>query len=210
MRPPKHEAGKMNHKGHEDHKDTDHKGHEDHKDADHEGHEGHKDANHKGHEDHKDVNHKGHEGHKGYLGFEERKGQINRHDERAIDPIAPEVERVIREAIGAAIDVHRELGPGFIEPVYQRALIIALGHRRLRVDEQMSIDIRYRGELVCRHRLDLVVEGAVVIEVKAVRKLKPLHQAQILSYLKASRCRVGLLMNFNVPMLVDGLRRFVR
>jgi GxxExxY protein len=78
------------------------------------------------------------------------------------------------------------------------------------VEEQKSILIQYRGEPVCRHRLDLLVENAVVVEVKAVRRLKRIHQAQILSYLKASGCRVGLLMNFNVTLFVKGLRRFVR
>ena len=154
------------------------------------------------------MNHKEHEEHK-----EDPKPK-NRHqtdDERAApEAIAPEIERVIHEVIGAAIDVHRELGPGFIEPVYQRALVIALRHRQLFAERQTSIEIRYRGELVCRHQLDLVVEKVVVIEVKAVRKLRPIHQAQILSYLKASGCRAGLLINFNVPLLIDGLRRFVR
>jgi GxxExxY protein len=72
------------------------------------------------------------------------------------------------------------------------------------------VQVYYRGELVCGHRLDIVVESVVVVEVKAVRKLRPIHHAQLLSYLKASGCRVGLLMNFNVPMLIEGLRRFVR
>ena len=87
---------------------------------------------------------------------------------------------------------------------------IELRHRSLRAEVQKSIAIHYRGELVCRHRLDLVVEDVVVVEVKAVRKLRPIHQAQILSYLKASGYRVGLLMNFNVQLFVDGLRRFIR
>lgn len=82
--------------------------------------------------------------------------------------------------------------------------------RSLRADVQKLIQVRYRGELVCQHRLDLVVEDAVVVEVKAVRKLRPIHQAQILSYLKASGYRVGLLMNFNVRLFVEGLHRFVR
>jgi GxxExxY protein len=157
------------------------------------------------------MNHKEHKEHKEDKKDKEDIHQQKGHDGReAPEPVAPEIERVIHEAIGAAIDVHKELGPGFIESVYHRALVIALRHRHLLVEEQKSIDIRYRGELVCRHCLDLVVESAVVVEVKAVRKLRPLHQAQILSYLKASRCRVGLLMNFNVPLLIDGLHRFVR
>jgi GxxExxY protein len=79
----------------------------------------------------------------------------------------------------------------------------------LRIEVEKAIQVHYRGELICSHRLDLVVEGAVVLEIKAVRKIRPIHHAQILSYLKASGCRVGLLMNFNATTLVDGLRRFV-
>jgi GxxExxY protein len=132
------------------------------------------------------------------------------HKDRLHEPIDAEVEHIVRVVIGAGIAVHRELGPGFIEPVYGRALCVELRHREFNVEEQKSILIQYRGEPVCRHRLDLLVENAVVVEVKAVRRLKRIHQAQILSYLKASGCRVGLLMNFNVTVFVKGLRRFVR
>ena len=144
------------------------------------------------------MNHKEHEEH------EEHK------EYKAHAPIDAATERIVREVIGAGIDVHKQLGPGFIEPVYDSALRIELRHRRLHFEEQKSIAIHYRGALVCQHRLDLVVEDVVVVEVKAVRKLRPIHQAQILSYLKASGCRVGLLMNFNVQLFVDGLRRFIR
>lgn len=149
--------------------------------------------NHKGHEE--SINHKGHEDHKGKV---------------PNSPLPPAVERVVREIIGAAIAVHRALGPGFIEPVYARALAIELRCRGLRLSEEHVVEIRYRGELAGRHRLDLVVNDVVVVEVKAVKKLRPLHQAQILSYLKAGGCRVGLLMNFNETTLVRGLQRLVR
>lgn len=130
-------------------------------------------------------------------------------DRKHHEPVPDETERVVREIIGAAIEVHRQLGPGFIETVYRKALRIELRHRNLLAEAERSIQVHYRGELVCRHRLDIVVERAVVVEVKAVRKIRPIHHAQVLSYLKASRCRVGLLMNFNVSLFVDGLRRFV-
>ena len=129
---------------------------------------------------------------------------------KAPEPIASTTERIVRDIIGAAVAVHRELGPGFIEPVYGRAMIVELRHRNLRTEAEKPIDVHYRGELLCSHRLDIVVERVVVVEVKAVRRLRPIHHAQVLSYLKASGCRVGLLMNFNVPMLIEGLRRFVR
>jgi len=125
-------------------------------------------------------------------------------------PLERETERVVRDVIGAGLRVHRELGPGFLEPVYERALQFELRCRGLLYDDQHRIDIFYRGEQIGLQRLDLVIEGCVVVEVKAVREIRPIHQAQILSYLKASGMRVGLLMNFNVARLVDGLQRFVR
>jgi GxxExxY protein len=155
---------------------------------------------HKDHEDHKEgMNHEDHEDHK----------EEERHKDEH-EPLREQTEAIVRQVIGAGLAVHRALGPGFLEPVYDRALGIELGYRGLSIERQKPIVISYRGELVCRHRLDLVVEGAVVIEVKAVKKLRPIHAAQILSYLKASGCRVGLLMNFNVKMFVAGLQRFVR
>ena len=179
----------MNHKAHESQKELmNHKAHEEHKAP----------INHKAHEDHKaPINHKAHEDHK-------------EDPDKLFEPLPSETERVIREIIGGAIAVHRELGPGFIESVYGRALNFELNCRNLSVDRQRDIPIRYRGQIICTHRLDLVVEDSVVVEVKAVRKLKPIHKAQILSYMKAGQFRAGLLMNFNVKLLVDGLDRFVR
>jgi len=120
------------------------------------------------------MNHKEHKEHK-----EQQKHQGH-------EPIASATEQIVREIIGAGVAVHRELGPGFIETVYGRALILELGHRSLRSEVEKPVQIHHRGELVCSHRLDLVVEGVVVVEVKAVRKLRRIHHAQILSYLKAS------------------------
>jgi GxxExxY protein len=125
-------------------------------------------------------------------------------------PIDESVDQVVREVINGGFAVHREIGPGFVEPVYGKAMAVELRCRGLRFKEEHVIAIRYRGEVVAQHRLDLVVEGCVVVEVKAVKKLRPIHQAQILSYLKASGCRIGLLMNFNVKLFKDGLRRYVR
>ena len=127
----------------------------------------------------------------------------------AFPPLDSALEDIVREVIGAGLAVHRELGPGFIERVYDRALAVELRHRGLRFEQQQRIDVRYRDEFVAHHQLDLVVERCVVVETKAVRKLRPVHQAQILSYLKASGFRIGLLMNFNGVTLKDGLRRFM-
>ena len=140
------------------------------------------------------MNHKDHQGHKG----------------RAYPLVDPEVERIVQQIIGAGLAVHRQLGPGFIEAVYEGAVAVELRYRGLSLERQSRIEVQYRGETVADHRLDLLVERCVVVEVKAVKKLRPIHQAQILSYLKASGHRVGLLMNFNVRLFVDGLKRFVR
>lgn len=126
------------------------------------------------------------------------------------EPLPPETERIIHEVIGAAIAVHRQLGPGFIERVYDRALRVELACRCLPFEAPRSVEVRYRGVVLCRDQLDLVVANVVVVEIKAVKKLRPVHEAQLISYLKASGIRAGLLINFNVKLLVTGLRRFVR
>ncbi len=111
--------------------------------------------------------------------------------------------------ISAAIDVHRELGPGLLESAYEACLVYELTQRGLNVQRQVELPIPYRGiHLNCGYRIDLLVEG-VLVELKAVDSLKPLHQAQVLSYLKLSGCKVGLLINFNVKVLKDGVRRLV-
>ena len=117
---------------------------------------------------------------------------------------------MVSEVIGCGLAVHRELGPGFIEHVYTRAMCVELRLKNLRSERQKPINITYRGEFLCRHCLDFVVEDLLVVEVKAVKEIRPIHEAQILSYLKAGKYRVGLLMNFNVKMFVDGLHRLVR
>jgi len=132
------------------------------------------------------------------------------HKDKPHPLVSPDVERIVGQIIGAGLAVHRQLGPGFIEGVYDGAVAVELRYRGLSFERQSGIDVQYRGETVSEYRLDLLVERCVIVEVKAVKKLRPIHQAQILSYLKASGHRVGLLMNFNVRLFVDGLQRFVR
>ena len=98
--------------------------------------------------------------------------------------------------IGAAIAVHRELGPGFIESVYEEALCIALTDCHLRFARQVSVPVRFRGHEVGEHRLDLLVEDAVIVELKAIAELQDIHYATLRSYLKATGKELGLLMNF--------------
>ena len=117
----------------------------------------------------------------------------------------------ITEAIiGAAIQVHRVLGPGLLESAYEACLAFELKKRGLRVEQQKPLPLVYEQvKLDCGYRIDLLVEGAVVVEVKSIDAVAPIHEAQVISYLKLSGCRVGLLINFNVLQLKDGIRRFV-
>ena len=110
--------------------------------------------------------------------------------------------------IGAAIEVHRELGPGLLESTYQTCLARELSLRNIPFEQEAPLPVEYKGTRVeCGYRLDFVVDGRVVVELKAVDAIHPVHEAQLLTYLKLSKCRVGLLINFNVPALKDGLRR---
>jgi len=113
------------------------------------------------------------------------------------------------EIIGAAIEVHRWLGPGLLESAYEEALCHELASRSLGFKRQVALPLDYKGvRLECDYRLDLVVDDSVIVELKAVEKLLPVHDAQILSYLRLSGFRLGLLINFHVPVIKDGIRRF--
>lgn len=111
--------------------------------------------------------------------------------------------------IGCALEVHRQLGPGLLENAYESALCIEMGVHGLTFERQVGIPLYYRGELISEHRPDLIVERRVVVEVKSVERLAPLHWAQVLTYLRITGIRVGLLLNFNSPTLRAGLRRVV-
>ena len=120
------------------------------------------------------------------------------------------LNRITENIIGAAIEVHRALGPGLLESAYEACLAFELAQRGLKVEQQKPLPVVYREvKLDCGYRLDLLIEEAVIVEVKAVDRLMPIHQAQLLSYLKLSGCKVGLLINFNVKVLKDGIRRVV-
>ena len=115
----------------------------------------------------------------------------------------PLTERII----GCAIAVHRELGPGLVEATYEEALCIELAHESLTFSRQVGIPITYRGRLIGEYRPDLVVQEAVVVEVKSVERLIGLHQAQLLAYMRILKLPVGLLLNFNGETLRSGVRR---
>ena len=112
--------------------------------------------------------------------------------------------------IGAAIAVHRELGPGLLESTYEACLMVELTERGVAVERQKSLPVNYRGVRIdCGYRIDLLVGNEVVVELKAVEGVMPIHEAQMLTYLRLSGLHVGLLLNFNVLLMKDGIRRMV-
>ena len=120
------------------------------------------------------------------------------------------VNDITEQIIGAAIEVHRELGPGLLESTYEACLLFELTGRGLRVERQKALPVVYRDVPIdCGYRIDLLVEHLVILELKAVAQLEPIHEAQLLTYLKLSGCHVGLLINFNVEQLKNGIRRLV-
>ena len=113
--------------------------------------------------------------------------------------------------IGMAIDVHRELGPGLLESAYEECLAYELRQSSLKFARQDPVPIKYKGlELDCGYRLDLLIEDKLIIELKSVDELIPIFDAQILTYMKLADKHLGLLINFNVPMVKMGIKRFVR
>jgi GxxExxY protein len=117
---------------------------------------------------------------------------------------------ITHEIIGAAIEFHKHLGPGLLESAYEECLFHELQLRNIRVERQKAVPVVYKQtKLECGYRLDLLVEGRVVVELKSVEGLGPIHEAIILTYLRMSGHRLGLLVNFNVSVLKDGVRRFI-
>jgi GxxExxY protein len=124
--------------------------------------------------------------------------------------IPEEYERLTNRIIGAAMRVHSQLGPGLLESAYEACLEYELRDQGLVVERQKPLPLVYREvRLECGYRLDLLIEGKIVVEVKAIEALEAIHSAQLLSYLKLSGCHVGLLINFNVQHLKSGIRRIL-
>lgn len=120
------------------------------------------------------------------------------------------LNKITENIIGAAIQVHRTLGPGLLESAYVACLAYELGKRGLSTEEQKPVPLVYEQvKLECGYRIDLLVERSVVVEVKSVEALAPIHEAQVMSYLRLSGCKLALLINFNVVVLKDGIRRFI-
>lgn len=119
-------------------------------------------------------------------------------------------EELTEQIIAAAIEVHRHLGPGLLESAYEECLCKELDLRHIAFQKQVALPVEYKGiKLDCGYRMDLVIEHRVVFEIKAVEALLPIHEAQMLTYLRLSGMHVGLLVNFNVPVLKEGIKRLV-
>ena len=120
------------------------------------------------------------------------------------------LNRLSNVVIGAALRVHSELGPGMLESAYEECTVFELTDEGLRVERQKPLPLIYRGHrLDCGYRVDMIVEGVIVIEVKAIERLEKVHSAQVLSYLRQLKLKLGLLINFNVKWLQDGIKRIV-
>ena len=122
----------------------------------------------------------------------------------------PHINELTYEIIGAAIEVHRTLGPGLLESSYRECLCRELSLRNIEFQRERGLPVQYKGiQLACGYRLDVLVADVVVVEIKAVEALSPIHDAQLLTYLRLGGWEVGLLINFNVVVLKDGIRRRV-
>ena len=128
---------------------------------------------------------------------------------RVVSDVPAELEQAAEKIIGAAIEVHRCLGPGLLESVYERALVHELQIQQISVHQQVPVSVTYKDIEIGGQRLDLLVEPGVVVEIKAVDQLAKTHEAQLLSYLKSTDHRLGLLINFGQRLLKNGIKRVV-
>ncbi len=120
-----------------------------------------------------------------------------------------EINKITEKIIGSAIEVHRHLGPGLLEGIYEEAMCVELDIQGVRYQRQIAVPVNYKGRILGDYRLDLLVEDAVVVELKSVERQDPVFEAQILTYLRVTGKRVGLLINFNSKLLKEGAKRFV-
>ena len=128
---------------------------------------------------------------------------------RVPSPLDEQTESYVRETMDCCYAVHKTLGPGFLELTYKNAICLELLARNIPFECEKAVTVHYRGRPVAIHRLDLVVRGRVLVELKATKMPKRVHEAQVLAYLKASRLPVGLLMTFGAPTLKEGFRRII-
>ena len=145
------------------------------------------------------MNHEGREGREGFHPF----------SMRLESPLCPEAEEAMTETIGCAIAVHKILGPGYFESIYKKAMHIELAARGLSFESEKAVTVNYRSVEIAGQRIDLVVKRLIVVELKAVKRFDDVHRSQVISYLKTTGLRGGLLINFNVPVLKAGIQRIV-
>jgi GxxExxY protein len=120
-----------------------------------------------------------------------------------------DTDQLTQRIIGCAIDVHQELGPGLLESIYESAMAVELDFQKMSFRQQVIVPIQYRGRLIGEHRIDLIVENTVVVELKSVERFDRVFEAQILTYLRLTKLKTDLLINFNSRMLHEGIKRFV-
>ncbi|MDP1621072.1 MAG: GxxExxY protein [Bacteroidales bacterium] len=121
-----------------------------------------------------------------------------------------EFDIVSKVIIGCAIEVHRYLGPGLLESAYEECLVYELLNKKLRVQRQKPVPVFYKDiRLDCGYRMDVLVEDSVIVELKSIDSLAPIHEAQVLTYMRFSKVKIGLLINFNVTVLKNGLKRYI-
>jgi len=129
--------------------------------------------------------------------------------EGTVSVLSAETDALITRIIGCAIRVHRELGPGFLESIYSAALAFELESAQIPFEREKPITVHYRGLAISGQRVDFIVQSTVIIEIKATNRIDPVFQAKLISYLRTTGLRVGLLINFNVPLVKDGIKRIV-
>jgi GxxExxY protein len=129
---------------------------------------------------------------------------------RLVSTLPPDLEDLVQRTIGALLDVHRELGSGMSEAVYAVAVRLELEARGIPFESEKTVPVRYKGHLIGHHRIDLLVDRRLVVEIKSVECIHSVHVAQVVSYLRVTGSQIGLLVNFNVPLLKQGIRRVIR
>jgi GxxExxY protein len=120
-----------------------------------------------------------------------------------------DTDHLTQKIIGCAIDVHQEFGPGLLESIYESAMAVELEYQKLLFQQQVIVPIHYRGKLIGEHRIDLIGENEVIVELKSVERFDRIFEAQILTYLRLTKLKTGLVINFNSRMLHEGVKRFV-
>jgi GxxExxY protein len=143
------------------------------------------------------------------LGGQKQNRRLKMSDKKAQKEPPPEIDRLAKIVIGCAIEVHRHLGPGYLEEVYEEALCEELRLQDILFKRQHPISVAYKGKPVGQGRLDILVGDKLIVELKAVSAIAPVHSAQVMSYLKATNLPLGLLINFNMALLKEGVIRII-